>query len=171
MSLIFTISCPQLLSWFNHTSEWLKERWRLGMIRDRTSGALNHGIKGLPIPGHSLHVWYCGPYIIKENVNEVDCIVMTPEWWKQRTLCHISMLKAYIEKSCIYRINDYCSWIFWGGGGSSEVTMSRSELRMKKSKVLANLEKKLSHLPEKAKACRICEPYPGIHITVSRYTR
>ena len=38
------------------------------------------------------------------------------------------------------------------GEGPSEATLSRSELRMRNSDVLANLDKKLSHLPLKERA-------------------
>ena len=43
------------------------------------------------------------------------------------------------------------------GEGPSETTLNRSELRMRNSDVLANLDKKLSHLPLKAEVNLIKE--------------
>ena len=115
----------------------------------------------LPIPGHTLQARYCGPYIIEEKVNEVDYVVKTPEQRKQRRLYHINMLKAYYEKSpCVQdkhvpvtpAVLTTTVRFSQEGEGPSEATLSRSELRMRNSDVLANLDKKLSHLPLKERA-------------------
>ena len=115
----------------------------------------------LPIPGHTLQARYCGPYIIEEKVNEVDYVVKTSERQKQRRLCHINMLKAYYEKSpCVQdkhvpvtpAVLTTTVTFSQEGEGPLEATLSRSELRMRNSDVLANLDKKLSHLPLKERA-------------------
>ena len=71
------------------------------------------------------------------------------------------MLKAYYEKSpCVQdkhvpvtpAVLTTTVRFSQEGLGPSEATLSRSELRMRNSDVLANLDKKLSHLPLKERA-------------------
>ena len=54
----------------------------------------------------------------------------------------------------MYKTSDSCSAYHYcqEGEGPSGATLSRSELRMRNSDVLANLDKKLPHLPLKERA-------------------
>lgn len=55
----------------------------------------------LPILGSALQAHYSSPYEIKEKLNDSDYIVNTPDRRKQSRLCHIKMLKPYLDRECV----------------------------------------------------------------------
>ena len=52
----------------------------------------------LPIPGRPLQARYYGPYTVEKKLSDVNYIVNTPGRRKQKQLCHINMLKKYIDR-------------------------------------------------------------------------
>ena len=52
----------------------------------------------LPIPGKPLKAGYYGPYTVDKKLSDVNYIVNTPERRKLKQLCHINMLKMYIDR-------------------------------------------------------------------------
>ena len=52
----------------------------------------------LPIPGKPLQARYYGPYTVDKQISDVNCIVKTPGRRKQKQLCHVNMLKQYINR-------------------------------------------------------------------------
>ena len=52
----------------------------------------------LPIPGRPLQARYYGPYTVHKKVSDVNYIINTPGRRKQKQLCHINMLKEYIDR-------------------------------------------------------------------------
>ena len=52
----------------------------------------------LPIPGHPLQARYFGPYTVDKKLSDINYIVNTPGRRKQKELCHINMLKKYIDR-------------------------------------------------------------------------
>ena len=52
----------------------------------------------LPIPGRPLQARYYGPYTVDKKLSDVNYIVNTPGRRKQKQLCHINMLKKYIDR-------------------------------------------------------------------------
>ena len=61
----------------------------------------------MPIPGKQLPARYYGPYIVHKKLSDVNYIVNTPGKPKQKQLCHINVLKKYIdrESSIISSVN------------------------------------------------------------------
>lgn len=55
----------------------------------------------LPIPGSSLQARYSGPYVVQEKVSERDYVVATPDRRRRNRLCHINMLKPYMERESV----------------------------------------------------------------------
>ena len=55
----------------------------------------------LLIPGQHLKARFCGPYVVRRKVNELDYEIDTPGRRKQKQLCHINMLKLYHERQSI----------------------------------------------------------------------
>lgn len=57
----------------------------------------------LPIPGSSLQARYCGPYMVKSRVGDRDYLISTPDRRRATRLCHVNMLKPYVERvdSCV----------------------------------------------------------------------
>ena len=52
----------------------------------------------LSIPGKPLQARYYGPYTVHKKLSDVNYIVNTPGRRKQKQLCHINMLKKYIDR-------------------------------------------------------------------------
>ena len=52
----------------------------------------------LPIPGRPLQARYYGPYTVDKKLCDVNYIVNTPGRRKRKQLCHINMLKKYIDR-------------------------------------------------------------------------
>ena len=52
----------------------------------------------LPIPDRPLQVRYFGPYTVTRKISDVNYIVHTPERRKSKQLCHINMLKKYVNR-------------------------------------------------------------------------
>ena len=53
----------------------------------------------LPIPNQSLHAKFFGPYVIEEKNDDLDYVVLTPDRRKKKRICHVNMIKGYIEKN------------------------------------------------------------------------
>ena len=56
----------------------------------------------LPEPGKPLQARYFGPYIVQEKVSDLNYIVSTPDGRKNTQLCHINMLKSYVNRDKNY---------------------------------------------------------------------
>ena len=52
----------------------------------------------LPIPSKPLQARYYGPYTVHKKLSDLNYIVNTPGRRKQKQLCHINMLKKYIDR-------------------------------------------------------------------------
>ena len=52
----------------------------------------------LPSPGRPLQARYFGPYIVEKKVSDLNYIITTPDRRKQKQLCHINMLKEYVDR-------------------------------------------------------------------------
>ena len=52
----------------------------------------------LPIPGKPLQARYFGSYTVNKKFSDVNNIVNTPWRRKQKQLCHINMLKKYMDR-------------------------------------------------------------------------
>ena len=55
----------------------------------------------LPISKSPLQARYFGPYVVDKKVSDLNYIVNTPDRRKQKQMCHVNMLKEYIDRdSC-----------------------------------------------------------------------
>uniref|UniRef100_A0A8C7Y6R4 Gypsy retrotransposon integrase-like protein 1 n=1 Tax=Oryzias sinensis TaxID=183150 RepID=A0A8C7Y6R4_9TELE len=52
----------------------------------------------LPVPGSVLQAKFSGPYMIQEKLSETDYVVSTPERRRKSRVCHINMLKPYVDR-------------------------------------------------------------------------
>ena len=96
-------------------------------------------------------------------MGEVDYIVKTPDRRKRWQLCHINMLKEYVERNDDGSVKPVCSV-----GPSQEVSHDDNlvndkqheyPIRLQNSDVLANLDEKLGHLSDNVQ----CELKQLIH--------
>ena len=51
----------------------------------------------MPIPGRPLQARYFGPYTVEKKAGHLNYIITTPDKGKQKQLCHINMLKEYVD--------------------------------------------------------------------------
>ena len=52
----------------------------------------------LPFPGRPLQARYFGPYTVEKKASHLNYIITTPDSRKQKQLCHINMLKDYVDR-------------------------------------------------------------------------
>ena len=108
----------------------------------------------LPIPGHPLQARYFGPYSVDKKLSDVNYIVNTPGRRKQKQLCHINMLKKYIDRdsNVISSVNIVNSVPHEQNQMNSEdmnfEKSDNSSSKLQNSDILQNLDQKLSHLDE-----------------------
>ena len=106
----------------------------------------------LPIPGKPLQARYYGPYTVDKKLSDVNYIVNTPGRRKQKQLCHINMLKKYIDRdsSVISSVNLVSSVPLEQNQMDSEdmnfVKSDPALSKLKNSDILKDLDQKLSYL-------------------------
>ena len=54
----------------------------------------------LPIPGKLLQARYFGLYNVEKKACDLNYQLTTPDRRKQKQLCHINMLKEYVDRDC-----------------------------------------------------------------------
>ena len=111
----------------------------------------------MPIPGRPLQARLFGPCTVEKKASDLNYIITTPDRRKQKQLCHINMLKEYVDRdsSNVAPVNVICS-----------VPQKQSEMNCKEvdceemnfqktdpncsklqnSDILKDLDKKLAHL-------------------------
>uniref|UniRef100_A0A3B1K8B9 Gypsy retrotransposon integrase-like protein 1 n=1 Tax=Astyanax mexicanus TaxID=7994 RepID=A0A3B1K8B9_ASTMX len=52
----------------------------------------------LPLLGSSLSAKFSGPYVIQQKLSETDYVVKTPDRNRKSRVCHINMLKSYVDR-------------------------------------------------------------------------
>ena len=67
--------------------------------QDRNFGPGDKVLALLPISGMPLQARYYGPYTVDKKLSDVNYIVNTPGRCKRKQLCHINMLKKYIDRN------------------------------------------------------------------------
>ena len=106
----------------------------------------------LPIPGKPLQARYYGPYTVDKKLSDVNYTVNTPGRRKQKQLCHINMLKKYIDRdsSVISSVNLVNTVPLEQNQMDSEdmnfVKSDPASSILKNSDILKDLDQKLSHL-------------------------
>ena len=113
----------------------------------------------LPIPGRPLPTRYFGPYPIEKKASDLNYTITTPDRRKQKQLCHINMLKEYVDRDSLNVTPIYVT---------SSVPQKQSEMncedidceeinenksgptcsKLQNSDTLKDLDKKLSHLDQ-----------------------
>lgn len=106
------------------------------------------------MPGNTLYSRFFGPYVIEKKLNNLNYIVVTPDRRKQTQLCHINMLKPYVERdnNVVKEPLNINVVISEPEDLSSEFSSSHlsptDASKLTNSDVLKNLDSKLSHLEE-----------------------
>ena len=86
-------------AWTNLKSAQRKmKRWYDENAKTKKIHAWRQGTCSFAIPGKPLQARYYGPYIVDKKICEVNYIVNTSGGRKQKQLCHVNMLKQYIDR-------------------------------------------------------------------------
>ena len=106
----------------------------------------------LPIPGKPLQARYYGPYTVDKQISDVNYIVNTPGRRKQKQLCHVNMLKQYIDRdsSSVTPISVVSSVPQEQSEMNSEdmnfIKSDPASSKLQNSDILKDLDQKLSQL-------------------------
>ena len=107
----------------------------------------------LPVPSNPLNSKFFGPYVIQKTLSDVNYVVVTPDRRKQTQLCHVNMLKPYVERSRDpvlppVNVNVVVSEPKEDVGSelNSNTLRPTDRTRLTNTDVLRNLDSKLSHL-------------------------
>ncbi|XP_052093704.1 uncharacterized protein LOC127729824 [Mytilus californianus] len=130
--------------------------WYNKDARDRVFEPGDKVLVFLPVPGHPLPAKYCGPYTIESKINDLNYTVKTPGRRKQNRVCHIHMLKPYVERTNEYESKPVATLAMVKLENNhdkpdvieppfSSKTMDQT-VRLKNSKILSNLDSKFAHL-------------------------
>ena len=140
-------------------------RMKVWYDRNAKSRVFEPGEKVLvlfPIPGDPLRARYSGPYEIETKLSDVNYVVKTPGRRKQRQLCHINMLKKYVDRDSTNTVKPVAVTV--SGQSCDDVTEDITNVdddnkfsvvqdneytpKLANSEVLANLDTKLCHLDQ-----------------------
>ena len=112
----------------------------------------------LSIPGRPLQARYYGPYTVEKKLIDVNYIINTPGRRKQKQLCHINMLKKYIDRdsdssviSSVSIVNSVPHEQYQTDYEEmNSVNCEPLSSKLQNSDILHDLDQKLSHLdPDK----------------------
>jgi len=91
----------RLRSSITHAQQHAKEQkhkskvWYDKKARSRSFEPGQEILALLPLPGNPLQDKYCGPYTILEKLGPVDYLIDTPNCRKQKSVCHVNLLKLH----------------------------------------------------------------------------
>ena len=112
----------------------------------------------MPIPGGPLQARYFGPYTVENKASDLNNIINTPDRRKQKQLCHINMLKEYVDRdsSNVAPVNVISSVPQKQSENCEEMNCEEMNFhktdpicsKFQNSDILKGLDKKLSHLDQ-----------------------
>ena len=79
------------------TQSKLRQRYDKN-TEERSFESGNKVLALLPIPGRPLQARYFGPYSVEKKASDLYYIIITSDRRKQKQLCHINMLKEYVDR-------------------------------------------------------------------------
>ena len=59
----------------------------------------------LPMTGSSLSAQFSGPYTVEKRISDTNYMVKTPERRRSSRICHVNMLKEYLERDSTPSLN------------------------------------------------------------------
>ena len=104
----------------------------------------------LPVSGNPLSARYFGPYVVDEKLSDLNYVIVTSDRRKQKQLCHINMLKPYIDRDnavVVHPVNVVKSDPDEFVSSCKENFSLPGTAKLMNSDILHDLDSKLSHLP------------------------
>ena len=110
----------------------------------------------LPIPSSAFHSKFCGPYVVERKLCETDYVVKTPDRKRKTRVCHVNMLKPYVDRAssapvAVATVASAAPSLYTPESDGLRFKNSAG-VRLQNSDVLRDLPKFLSHLDKGAQA-------------------
>ena len=99
-----------------------------------------------PVTGKPLQARFHSPYQIHKKISEVNYVVLTPDRRKEKQLCHINMLKPYIEREDCNESVHPISAVSVHEQSDDELQDIGTPVKLNNSQVLKDINVKVSHL-------------------------
>ena len=93
-------ACELAIANLSLSQKFMKERYDVDAV-ERIFKPGQKVLAMLPVPGNPLRSRFFGPYEIQKKLNDLNYIVVTPDRRKQTQLCHVNMLKPYVERNTV----------------------------------------------------------------------
>lgn len=93
-------ACELAIANLSLSQKSMKERYDVDAV-ERSFKPGQKVLAMLPVPGNPLRSRFFGPYEIQKKLNDLNYIVVTPDRRKQTQLCHVNMLKPYVERNTV----------------------------------------------------------------------
>ena len=99
-----------------------------------------------PVTGKLLQARFHGPYQIHKKIREVNYVVLTPDRRKEKQLCHINMLKPYVEREDCNESVHPISEVSVHEQSDDDLQDIGTPVKLENSQVLKDINVKVSHL-------------------------
>ena len=156
-----TKACETARSNLKSTQKCMKAQYDAKTV-DRSFKPGDKVLALLPIPGNPLQARYFGPYVVEKKLSDLNYIIQTPGRRKRTQLCHVNMLKLYIDRetSPVQVVNVVSTDIDNKPCEKDQSTMSaeensQSSPKLQNSDIIQNLDHYLEHLASKQREERL----------------
>ncbi|MDA3086465.1 RNase H-like domain-containing protein [Campylobacter sp. CS_ED1] len=147
--------CDLARSNLENAQSKMKDRYDVKTV-DRSFEPGDSVLALLPIPGSPLQARYFGPYIVDKKVSDLNYVINTPGRRKQKQMCHVNMLKKYINRdssfvkpvSVVGSVPPESSDCDENCVSDIRENTDPGPAKLQNSDILRNLDQKLSHLNE-----------------------
>lgn len=115
----------------------------------------------LPVVGSALQAKFSGPYVVDRKVSETDYVIQTPDRKKKTRVCHLNMLKRYVERendvdsspvALVASVSVAQPSYSPQDDGLDDRHGTVSCARLRNSEILKNLDGYLKHLSDSARS-------------------
>ncbi|XP_073721213.1 uncharacterized protein [Misgurnus anguillicaudatus] len=130
------------------TAQTKMKLWYDRKAKERVFSSGDQVLVLLPIVGSALEAKYSGPYVIDRKVGEFNYLVQTPDRKRKTRLCHVNLLKPYVDRSQTGFTNVKTLAMLHAPSTESEVAAVSETVqsRLPNSKILADVDSYLSYL-------------------------
>lgn len=135
----------------------------------------------LPVVGSGLQAKFSGPYVVDRKLSETDYVILTPDRRKKTRVCHINMMKRYVDRetgdkpsvvSPVASVSAVQPSYNPSDDGLDDRHSPVSCARLRNSEILSDLATHLAHLPDAARSdvCTLIQTYPSLFSDVPSQT-
>ncbi len=105
----------------------------------------------LPVTGKPLQAKFHGPYLVEKKIGELNYLVRTPDRRKETQLCHVNMLKSYIERDKPNTDIHFVNLTYKDKPPDDDVQDVGTPVKLNNSEILQTMDSRLSYLEDTAR--------------------